>query len=144
MDIKIIALSLFATTISLTGFAQETVISGKQIPQEITAYVTRHFPGQKLLQVVKDRDDFTVKYEVILDNRTKLEFNSKKQITEIDGKSKLPDSVIPSKILSYVKANYPDNYITDWDLDKRKQSVELDNNLSLEFSRAGTFLRIDD
>lgn len=67
----------------------------------------------------------------------------KEQVKEINGKSKLPDSVIPTKILSYVKSNYPNNYITEWESGRRKQQVELNNDLSLDFNHSGVFLRID-
>jgi len=145
MKFKIFLLSLTALAVSLTCFAQETVIPGKNIPHEITSYVAKHFPDQKLIQAVRDRDDFKVEYKILLDNRTKLEFNEKKRIKEIDGNAKLPDAVIPSKILSYVKSNYPNNFITDWELEgKRKQQIELNNDLTLEFNMNGDFLRIDD
>lgn len=144
MKTKIFLLSLAALALSGSVFAQETVITGKDIPAEITQYVTKYFPDQKILQVEKERDDLKISYEVILDNQTKLEFNNKKKITEIDGRSELPDGVIPARVLAYVKANYPNNHITDWEPKKRKQEVELNNDLSLEFTKAGDFLRIDD
>lgn len=145
MYTKILLLGCLAVAASLTSTAQETVISGKDIPGEITAYVTKYFPAQKLVRAVKDMDDRKIKYEIRLDDRTKLEFNSKRQVTEIDGRSKLPDAVIPARILSYVKTNYPDQFITDWELEgRRKQQVELNNDLTLEFNMAGDFLRMDD
>jgi len=145
MKSKILFFSLLALATALTCSAQETVISGKDIPHEITSYVATNFPNQKLIQAVKDKDDLKIEYEILLDDQTKLEFNEKKQIKEVDGKSKLPDRVIPSKILSYVKSNYPNNFITDWELEgHRKQQIELNNDISLEFNLNGDFLRIDD
>ena len=40
-------------------------------------------------------------------------------------------------------ANYPDNFITDWELDDKKQKVKLDNGLELEFNKEGNFLKLD-
>ena len=62
---------------------------------------------------------------------------------DIEGISKLPDSVIPSKIREYVVANYPQNHIIGWEIDGRNQQVELDNDLDLEFTMNGDFIRID-
>jgi hypothetical protein len=144
MNRKTLALIVMASMISLSAFAQEKVITGKEIPGEITAYITKYFPGQKLLHAVKDRDDLKVKYEILLEGRTKLEFNQGRKVTEITSGTRLPDAVIPAEILAYVKANYPDHFINEWEKEKRKQTVELDNDLSLEFDLKGKFLRIDD
>lgn len=80
---------------------------------------------------------------MIIEGNFKLEFNKKKEIESIDGVTQLPDSVIPAKILNYVQTNYASNFITDWDLDRNDQQVELDNGLELKFNKSGDFLRID-
>ena len=67
----------------------------------------------------------------------------KNQIIDIDGKTALPNSVIPEKIRQYVTANYPTNVITDWELDDLNQQIQLDNGLNLEFTMNGDFIRID-
>lgn len=137
---------LFGALAALTSFAscqKDTIIQESALPAEIKAYVAEHFPGNKILQAEKDKDGPKQHYELILSDGIKLEFNHKKEIIEIEGKSKLPDSVIPEKIRSYVKANYPDSIILEWEIDRKKQQVKLNNGLDLEFSKSGDFLRID-
>lgn len=82
-------------------------------------------------------------YDILLDGNIKLEFNKKNQIIDIESREKLPDSVIPAKILDYVSANYSGNFITGWEIDGRNQQVKLNNGLELEFNMDGDFLRID-
>jgi hypothetical protein len=65
------------------------------------------------------------------------------EIIDIDANTKLPDSVIPDKILQFVALKYAANFVTDWQLDGNNQQVELDNGLDLEFNIKGEFLRID-
>jgi len=89
-------------------------------------------------------DGFTKTYDVVLDNNTVLEFNRKKEVTEIKSTSKLPDSVIPVKISQYVESNFPGNYINEWELEDKHQQVGIDNGLDLEFTLSGDFIRIDD
>ena len=103
-----------------------------------------HFPDNTILQAVIERDGLTKTYNIILSENISLEFNRKKEIIDIDSETKLPDSVIPAKILQYVTTNYPDNFITDWELDNKNQQVQLNNGLDLEFNMNGDFLRIDD
>ncbi|MBC8490760.1 MAG: PepSY-like domain-containing protein [Bacteroidetes bacterium] len=128
---------------SLISCSQETIISKKDLPSEIKSYVDTHFPDQAILQSVKDKEGLTLSYEITLDNLTELEFNRKSEIIKIEGKNKLPDSVIPQKLLNYVNNNYSDNFITEWELDDRNQQIQLDNGLELEFKMDGNFLRID-
>lgn len=128
----------------LVSCDKEKIISSSELPHEISTYISTHFPGNDILQVIKDREGLTKTYDVILSGNISLEFNRKNKIADIDGISKLPDSVIPEKIGQYVVANYPDNVITGWELDDKTQQIQLDNGLDLEFNMQGDFLRIDD
>ncbi|HRN56267.1 MAG TPA: PepSY-like domain-containing protein [Agriterribacter sp.] len=135
----VILLALF----SFASCEKETVLQENDLPAEIKNYVATHFPSGRIIQSVKDRDGLEVTYDLILEGNISLEFNKKKEITDIEGSTRLPDSVIPSGIRDYIAANYPGNFVTGWELDDRNQQVTLDNGLELEFNMAGDFLRID-
>lgn len=83
-------------------------------------------------------------YDVWLSDNVKLEFNRKYEIIDIESASKLPDSVIPAKILDYINMRYPQLFIKEWAKDDNRQEVELNNELTLIFSKSGDFIRIDD
>lgn len=141
----LIKASLMATVVvfSLTGCDKEEIIPSKDIPSEITNYISIHFPNNTIVQAIND----TKTYDILLSESISLEFNRKKEIVDIDGVdgiTQLPNSVIPEKILQYVTTNYPTNFITDWELDGKNQQVQLDNGLDLEFNMKGDFLRIED
>ncbi len=115
-------------------------------PDEIQAYVNQHFPGNSVRKVVKDidHDTDTVTFEVSLtEDNTELEFNAAKEIIEIESDVQLPDSVIPDGIRTYVQAEYPANFITDWELENGEQHVGLDNDTDLVFNANGDFLRLE-
>lgn len=140
--------NIFAALIMLTAFAgesnaQEKVIPAQNLPKEIQSYITTHFPQQSILQAVKEREGLKTTYEISLRDLTKLEFNSRGKVFEIDGKSKLPDSVIPAKILAYIQSKHPENFIKSWEKDSREQTIELNNGLDLEFDLKDDFLRYD-
>lgn len=135
---------LMAVVLFLTSCDKEKVVSPNDIPATSNNYVTTHFAGQKIVQAIKDVDDLRTTYKVYLDNGTKLEFNKSGDIIDIESNEKLPDSVIPSTILSYVNTNYSSTFIKEWELDSNRQEVKLSNGLTLEFDRNGSFLRIDD
>ncbi len=123
--------------------SKESVVPEDKLPASIQHYLREHFPDNAILQVVKDRDGLNVSYEVVLEGSFKLDFNRKNEVKDIEGATRLPDSVIPSKILSYVNEKYPDNFIKSWELDDNRQEIGLDNGLDLVFSRNGDFLRLD-
>lgn len=126
-----------------TDDGNETLLSNNEIPSAILSYIDLHFPDNSIIRAKKETDRGRVSYEISLQGHFELEFNKDLQIVEIDGSSKLPDSVIPEPILAYVVVNYPDNVITDWELKANQQEVGLDNNIDLIFDLNGVFLRID-
>lgn len=133
------AILLFSTEIS----AQEITISKQELPAEINSFVATHFSGIAVNSITKEAKKRKVEYELVLNNGTKLEFDDTK-IKEIEGREKLPDALIPKNILSYVQKNYPQNYITEWKRDAKKQQIELDSKVEIDFSLDGQFLKIDD
>ncbi len=128
---------------TISSFSQDKVVLENKLPLEIKQYIKIYFPNTPIIQVIEDNEVYSKTYEVLLQNNIKLDFNRQNKIHSIDGISKLPDSVIPATVLSYVKRNYPNNVITDWELDDGNQQIELDNFLNLEFTMQGQFLRID-
>lgn len=122
---------------------KDIVISVQDLPEKVISYVKTHFPEQEIIKAVKDKDGLSFTYKIKLSGKIELEFTAKGDIKNIDGQNKLPDSVIPEKILNYVKTNYPDNYITGWSIEKRIQEIELDNGIELKFNKKDDFIKID-
>lgn len=113
------------------------------VPTEIRAYLNKHFPNQTVVKYKKEVKKKKIEYKVYLDNFAKLEFNNRFEPVEIEG-GKLPDSVIPERILAYMKSNYSHMSIVQWEMKRNKQEVELNDGTELEFDLEGQFLRIDD
>ncbi|MFV0366205.1 MAG: PepSY-like domain-containing protein [Mangrovibacterium sp.] len=135
--------AVLAMVVSCSDNDKETILTGTNIPTQITSYQATHFPENPISTVIKDEERKSVSYDVYLQNGIKLEFNSAFEVCDIDGVTKLPDSVIPQEILNYVAKNYPNNLITDWEFEDGHQQVELDNHLELEFNLDGSFIRMD-
>jgi phage pi2 protein 07 len=138
-----IGICMVMAALTICGCTKEIVSPGADLPIEIKTYIATHFPDQFIIEAKKNENDSIKAYEIRLDNMTDLEFNSDLEITDIDGITRIPESVISAKILNYVSINYPNNYITGWELDEGKQEVQLDNELDLEFNSDGDFLQID-
>lgn len=143
---KKVIYSVVSFAVVLMAFAacdKESIVSADGLPKDAQLFITQHFPDQEILQVVKERDDLKTTYDVYLSDGFDLDFDKKGKILSVEGTSKLPDSVVPAKILAYVEANYPDDFIRDWELDDRGQEITLSNGMDLKFDKNGNFLRID-
>ncbi|MFZ2898941.1 MAG: PepSY-like domain-containing protein [Saprospiraceae bacterium] len=138
---KLFLLAIIA--FSLASCDKETLLPQGEIPAEISDYLNTHFPDAALIQALKDQDELELTYDIALEGGFFLEFNRKKEIIDIDGSAQIPNSVIPEKILVYVQANYPSNFIKGWELDGRNQEIALDNGIDLDFTMEGDFLKID-
>ncbi len=123
--------------------AQDKVIPAANLPAEIQNYIKTHFPTQQIAVAEIDYEGIFKEYEVKLNDKTKLEFDRKFQVKKLESKSALPETVIPNKINEYMKLNYPNNSITEWEKERKHQEVKLDNGLELEFTLKGKFIRID-
>ena len=144
MKTRLFTLAIF-TAFLFSGCEKEdeSLIELNQVPSEIQTFVSTHFPEQTVTRVIQDTESSAKTYDLYLDNFTKLEFGEKNEIVEIEGQTKLPDSVVPGNILIYVGLTYPDNYITSWELENNIQQITLNNGLEIEFNLNGNFLRID-
>lgn len=145
MRVRLITPFILGIILCSSACDKDVLIPSESLPSEIQAFVQQHFPNQQIIQSVKDRDGLSKTYDVWLNNSISLEFNRKGEIMDIEGDVQLPDSVIPTKVLSFVKSNHPQHFITGWERATGKgHKIELNNDLELNFTAAGDFLRIDD
>lgn len=140
--------SIIVALVLVVGFTacskeDDVVINESELPAAAKTYVQTHFAGTTISRVVKDTEGIGVDYEVYLVNNTYLEFNGDGVIEEVKSASKLPDSVIPAKLLSYVNTNFVSLFIIEWELDTLGQEVKLSNGVELKFDLEGNFIRID-
>lgn len=133
MQILFLVASLF-----LFPFSQQ-----QDLPPQVKSYITAHFPQHNVIKYKSVVKPYKAKYKVYLNDDIKIEFNEKFDPVEIDGDAGLPDSVIPEKIVNYVRKNYQGMKIVEWERKTSKQEIELQNGVELEFDLQGNFLRID-
>lgn len=110
------------------------------LPQAIQAYLTGHFLSTTTFFYAEQDDE---EYEVKLANGTDIDFyisGGLKSIEVLVGNS-VPDSIIPDAILSYVKSNYPDRKIEEYEQKTAGYKVELSGypELELIFDSNGNF-----
>ena len=84
-------------------------------------------------------------YEVRLNSGVEMEFYGDGSLETIDCKpNAVPDGIVPDAIATYVSTNFPQAFVVKYHIDRRKQEVELNNDLDLVFNLKGIFQYIDD
>lgn len=117
-------------------------IQVNELPAKAQTVLTTHFSGQKVALTIKE-NGFDG-YDVVLQNGTKLEFDRKGNLTEVDCKQgTVPAKLIPQPIKSYVQANYSGQNIKKMEIDKGKHEIELSNGLDITFNKRFKVIDID-
>ena len=85
------------------------------------------------------------KRQVLLTDRTEIDFDKKGNWLEVDcKKSAVPEALIPVPVKEYVKANFPREIITKIERGRTGVEIELGNDYSLKFNKKGKFVSMDD
>lgn len=130
---------------SLTACAKEQVIPYDQVPEPAKAIVAAHFDASQIAYVTLDRGLLDADYDVKFNDGRSLEFNKAGELLKVDCKqTEVPAALIPETVRAYVKANFPNAFITEWSKDDRRWKAELNSGLELEFNSKYEFIRIDD
>ncbi|NGM62981.1 hypothetical protein G5B30_13800 [Sphingobacterium sp. SGG-5] len=139
----VVMMMVVATT---AAQAQVKAISFAQLPKNAQSFISKHY-SEKNVSYITEESEFlsSAEYEVRLKDGKEIDFDSKGQWKEVDGKKKaIPAAIIPAPVVAYVKKSFPENDIVKISRSSRRYEIELSNGLDLEFDKKGNFLRIDD
>ena len=126
----------------LVACDKEKVVQSDDLPANASGFVSTHYAGKQILQVVRELDNLKTYFHVYLDNGSKLDFTRQGNIKKIEGTEEIPATVIPALILDYVEANYTSDFIRGWEIKDASQETKLSTGIQLEFDKNGNFLRV--
>lgn len=142
---KRIASFLIALCAATILHAEEQPITFGELPKNAKIFVLTYFEGIKFKEVYIERRASLTQYEVKLEGGIDLQFDRMGLCTEITCKNgEVPDIVIPKKILSTIRKNFPDSYIRKYESNGRMYEIELDNGICLTFSRTLRLVDIEE
>ena len=119
-------------------------ISVNALPAKAQTLLNQHFNGQKVMLATIETGVISKSYDVVLQNGTKLEFDKKGNLTEIDCKQGIvPVQLIPQAIKNYLKDNYEGQSVKKIEMNKKEYEVELTNGLDLTFNKHFQLIDID-
>lgn len=143
---KIIVCLMMICVCAYSGFARDVItMNPKELPAAAQTFLKQYF-GDRQISYIKVESEFLAKkYEVVMTDRTKIEFDGKGNWEEVDCKrNQLPKELIPAYIQQFVGTNYPSAAYHKIERDRGEVEVELSNRLSLKFNKKGQLIDIDD
>lgn len=128
----------------LASAGNDKPISVTTLPIKAQILLTNYFGNQKVALATIESGVVNRSYDVVLQNGTKLEFNKKGELTEIDSKQGVvPVKLIPLSIKNYLQNNYPRQSVKKLEIKKNEYEVELSNGMDLTFNKHFQLIDID-
>ena len=144
MRIVMIAIFCMMSFNIVANAGNDKPINVNELPAKAQTLLSRHFKGQKVMLATIESGVVSRSYDVVLRNGTKLEFDKKGNLTEIDCKQGIvPSQLIPQPIKNYLKENYPAQAVKKIEMNKKEYEVELTNGIDLTFNKHFQLIDID-
>lgn len=135
----------FALFLSISAFAQNGMTQLNQLPATAQEFVKTYFSDYKIQHIFSDKEFADVDYKIRFEDGTEIEFNAKGEWTDVSSKQKcIPTGFILKEITDYVEMNHKDMCITDIEREFNRITIELNDNLEIEFNSKGKLISYDD
>ncbi len=132
-------------TIQFSVAGDVITMNPKDLPAAAQTFITRHFGDKKISYIKVESELFSKSYEVVMTDRTKIEFDGKGNWQEVDCKrAALPQALVPAYAEDLVATQYPGMTCNKIERDRGEVEVKLSNGLSLKFNKSGKLIDIDD
>ena len=144
MRIVMIAIFCMMSFNIVANAGNDKPINVNELPAKAQTLLSKHFKGQKVMLATIESGVVSRSYDVVLRNGTKLEFDKKGNLTEIDCKQGIvPSQLIPQPIKNYLKVNYRGETVRKIEWNKKEYEVELTNGIDLTFNKHFQLIDID-
>mgnify|MGYP004523721787 FL=1 len=142
--IMMIAVCCIISCSIMANAGDDKPIAVSALPIKAQTLLNNHFSRHKVVLATAESGVVSKSYDVVLRNGTKLEFDKKGNLTEIDCKRGIvPVRLIPQPIRAYLRNNYPHQPVKKLEIKKKEYEVELANGLDLTFNKHFQLTDID-
>lgn len=126
-------------------YADDKLIEFNKLPLPAKEFVLKYFPEDQVMLTTVDDDMVRPDYEVVLKSGATIVFEHNGTLDKVKmGTGPVPVGVVPQQIEAYVKSNYPDVQIIEYEREKKEYEVKLSNRIELTFNSAFKLVGIDD
>lgn len=136
---------LFAALFTAKADNNERPVTLDKLPAPAQEFLKANFSDLTFAYAVEEVGFFGNEYEVYYTDRTQVEFDSKGEWTKIErAYEALPESLVPVKIMDFIKQHQPQAKVKSMDRDKRDIEVELTSGVELKFDLQYNLVGYDD
>lgn len=142
---KLFTLGIFALFLMMSACSDKPV-TAEQLPEPVRAFIQQTFPGQTISFAEKDLEVTGTKYDVVLADGTRIDFDTDNVWDKIECTlaNPVPTALIPAPIVAHIQTIFPDALIVKIDKERYGYEVELANGLELKFNQQGVLTEMDD
>ena len=141
---KKMLLILAVVLVSMACAAEDKPVHFENLPAAAKEFVNVNYPGVKVSYAVKDDDMVKPDYNVRLVNGVEITFAHDGSLEKVEDASGVPAGVVPVQIADYVKTNYPDALVIEYEIGRKEYEAKLNNGLELKFNGNFRLVGVDD
>ena len=128
-----LALVVFVGAVTLLQAANDRIIQFAQLPNSAKVFVNKFFKGKQVSYIKEDREIISTNYELRLADGTEIDFDSKGNWTDVDGKHQaIPVGLIPAVVLKTVSKQHPSDSIVKIERNRFGYEVKLLSGLEIQ------------
>lgn len=115
------------------------------LPEKARTVLSQNFTSAITLVKTTSSVASSKEYEVTLANGTEIEFKGNGEWTSVETPSNVavPSGLVPTAISNYVKTKHAGAIIVGIEKEKKGYSIDLSNDIELNFDQEGNFLSQD-
>lgn len=141
---KIIVIATVLLVSSAIMRADDRPVTFAQLPAAVQNFINVNYPSDKISYATVDDDFIRPDYNVVLVSGVRLQFTNSGALERIESRAGVPDSFVPVQIKDYVKMYYPESFIIEYEVGKKRYEIKLSNRLELKFNRNFNLVEVDD
>jgi len=141
---KIIVIATVLLVSSAIMRADDRPVTFAQLPAAVQNFINVNYPSDKISYATVDDDFIRPDYNVVLVSGVRLQFTNSGALEKIESRAGVPDSFVPVQIKDYVKMHYPESFIIEYEVGKKRYEIKLSNRLELKFNRNFNLVEVDD
>ena len=137
-------LLLALCALTMTACADEKqVITFASLSTEAQTLMTQYINPDEVLLVTQEHQGRWAEYEVKMTDQSEWEFNAEGALEKVEIRTGIPKTLLPSAIVTYVHATFPQALIIEYSIDHRDEEVKLNNGIELTFDHQGKLLKTE-
>lgn len=129
--------------VSMACVTEDRPVTFEQLPVAAKEFINVNYSGEKVSYALRDDDVVRPDYTVCLANGVEITFEYDGSLEKIYASAGVPEGIVAVQIADYVKSNYPDAKIVEYEVGRKDYEVKLTNGLELKFNRSFRLIGLD-